>query len=185
MINCRVGVFGGTFDPPHVAHLEIASEVKDTGLVDKVLMVPCFRHVFDKKPVSFYHRIQMCRQLVNGVDFIEVSDIEKKMETPGRSLALIEALEGLYPTCTFRLVLGADIYLEKDKWHRFDLIEQKASPIYFARKGVSVAKEGWLRAPTDVSSSEIRERLQRHESTAGLTTEAVLAYIVEHQLYGV
>lgn len=189
MSSQRVGVFGGTFDPPHLAHLEIAKQVQQADLVDIVLMVPCFRHVFDKHPVSFDHRLEMCRLLTGQYDFIEVSDIESRISTPGRSLALIEALEAENPDWSFRLVLGADIYLEKDKWHRFDLIEQKAPPIYFGRKGVAMWKDDWLPAPQEVSSSELREYLlgneSETESVEGLIGPTVLQYIKEHQLYGV
>ncbi|MBN2344425.1 MAG: nicotinate-nicotinamide nucleotide adenylyltransferase [Deltaproteobacteria bacterium] len=179
----RIGILGGTFDPPHLAHLEIAQSVLASGLVDQVLMVPCFRHAFSKKPVPFEHRLAMCRRLTEHVDFVAVSDIEREMAHPGRSLELVEALSQKYVGASFRLVVGADIFLQREKWYRFDLIEEKAPPIYFGRRGVLEKKE-WLAAPMDVSSETIRQRLRKGMSVADMVSQSVLEYIVEHQLYG-
>ena len=180
-----LGILGGTFDPPHLSHLEMAKRVYDARLVDRVLMVPCFRHAFGKRPAAFEHRLEMCRCMTRGLEYVEVSDVEQSLKNPGRTLELIAALENRYPNCTFRLVAGADIYRERHKWYRFKEIEEKAPPIYLAREGITDREAGWLSAPADISSSDVRGRLQRGESVAGLLAEDVIAYIVEHQLYGV
>lgn len=179
-----IGILGGTFDPPHSAHLELTRMVYASKQVDRVLLVPCFKHAFQKYPVSFEHRLEMC-QLIASDDFVEVSDIEKSMENPGRTLELVELLQEKYTDDTFRLVVGADIYQEKGKWYRFDLVEKIAPPIYFERKGISATKFGWLPAPRDVSSTVIRQKLKNGESVAGLLPSAVHNYILEHKLYGV
>ncbi|MBN2718201.1 MAG: nicotinate-nicotinamide nucleotide adenylyltransferase [Deltaproteobacteria bacterium] len=183
--QCRIGILGGTFDPPHLSHLEMARRVHQLGLVDRVLMVPCFRHAFDKQPVSFTHRLKMCRCMTADLDFVDVSDAEQYLDTPGRTLALIEILEKQYPGCTLRLLVGGDIYLERHQWYRFDLVEQKAPPIYLARAGVDVRGADWLAAPPSMSSGDIRARLARGEDVDRLLAPTVMAYIVEHQLYGV
>lgn len=183
MTHCTYGILGGTFDPPHKSHLEMAQRVKTNGLVDKVLFVPCFLHAFNKKPVSFEHRIEMCKKMAAACDFVEVSDIERHIEHPGRTFYLIRALCEKHPNVQFRLVVGADIYLERKKWFRFDWIEQQAPPIYFAREGIAVPTQQWLKAPPKVSSSEIRSRLMKGQQVDDLVSDAVLKYILEHHLY--
>ena len=184
-VQRRLGILGGTFDPPHLSHLEIAEMVFGRRLVDRVLMIPCFHHAFGKTPVMFDHRLEMCRQLTRNYSYIDVLDVERKMTNPGRTLELLTVLESMFPDAAFRLLAGGDIYEERHKWYQFDLVEKKAPPIYLSRKGVPENDAEWLDAPAEMSSSEIRQKLARHESVAGLLSDAVYAYIVEHQLYGV
>ncbi|MBN2524892.1 MAG: nicotinate-nicotinamide nucleotide adenylyltransferase [Deltaproteobacteria bacterium] len=180
-----MGILGGTFDPPHLSHLELARASVNAKIVDRVVMVPCFRHAFLKAPAPFDHRVEMCRKMTEHASFLEVSDVEREMKNPGRTLELLEVLERKYPHCRFRLLVGADIYQERNKWYRFDLIEKKAPPLYFARKGVPVQKPDWLPAPLGISSSELRARLARGDTVDGFLDASVMAYIVEHRLYGV
>jgi nicotinate-nucleotide adenylyltransferase len=181
----RLGILGGTFDPPHLSHLEMAKIVHGRGLVDRVLMIPCYRHAFGKTPVAFEHRLEMCRQLTKNDSYIDVLDVERKMANPGRTLELLALLERRFPDANFRLLAGGDIYEERHKWFQFHQVEKKAPPIYLSRKGVPAEGVDWLEAPAEMSSSAIRQKLSRRESVTGLLPDAVLAYIVEHQLYGV
>ena len=181
----RIGILGGTFDPPHLAHLAMIQVVLEANLVDQVLMVPCFRHAFDKQPVSFEHRLKMCRLMTSDFDFIEVSDAERELTTPGRTLALLELLEKKYTSSSFRLIVGGDIYQERQKWYRFDLVAKMAPPIYLARRGVTLRKEDWLDAPPEMSSSDIRKRLANGENVNEFLAPSVVAYIARHRLYGV
>ena len=88
----RIGVFGGTFDPPHMGHLELASIVLESGLVDRVIFVPCLKHALGKSPAGFEHRFAMCKVLVEGKENMDVSDIESRLDTGGRTLDLLKGL---------------------------------------------------------------------------------------------
>ena len=121
----RVGILGGTFDPPHLSHLAMARIVFDAGLVDTVLMVPCFRHAFGKEPASFENRLEMCREMTRGIEFINVSDAERELATPGRTLALVELLQKKDVSSSFRLIVGGDIYRER---HKCDRAKKRLAP---------------------------------------------------------
>ena len=179
-----VGIFGGTFDPPHGAHLELARTVLAHGASDRVLFVPCFRHAFGKRPAAFEHRVAMCELLVDGEPRMEVSGLEAAMENPGRTLDLIEALAAARPGDRFRLIAGSDIYCERDKWYRFDEVERRAPPVYVERRGVPPIPVPTLPAPADVSSSAIREQLAKGRGPRELLPPRVAEYVERHRLYG-
>ena len=179
-----VGVFGGTFDPPHGAHLELARTVLGAGAADRVLFVPCYRHAFGKRPAAFEHRVRMCELLVEGEARMEVSGVEASMASPGRTLELIEALEGIRPQDRLRLIAGADIYYEREKWYRFEEVERRAPPIYVNRRGVSPIPVPALPAPGEVSSSSIRDQIAAGRSPRDLLPPRVAEFIEAHGLYG-
>jgi nicotinate-nucleotide adenylyltransferase len=179
-----VGIFGGTFDPPHVAHLELARIVLAHGAAHRILFVPCFRHAFGKSPASFAHRVAMCELLVAGEPQMEVSGIEAAMEKPGRTLDLVEALEAARPGDRLRLIAGSDIYYERDKWYRYDEIERRAPPVYVERRRVPTIPAPALPAPSDVSSSAIREQLAKGRAPRELLPPRVAEYVERHRLYG-
>ena len=179
----KVGIFGGTFDPPHLGHLGVASNSISAGLVDEVWMVPCFDHRFAKRPARFEDRIAMCKLLAAGEKRIKVLEIEKELEKSGFTIELVTTLRSRYPVHEFRLLAGADIYHEKNLWHRYDEIVRIAPPIYVAREGVRTIPEPTLPAPVGVESSEIRAALLRGERLVHGITDQVLDYIEAHGLY--
>jgi nicotinate-nucleotide adenylyltransferase len=179
-----VGVFGGTFDPPHGAHLELARTVLEHGAADRILFVPCFRHAFGKRPAAFAHRVAMCELLVADEPRMEVSDVEAAMESPGRTLDLLAALEAARPGDGLRLIVGSDIYFEREKWYRYEEIERRAPPVYVARRGVPPIPVPALPAPADLSSSDIRERIKAGQSPGDLLPARVAEYVERQRLYG-
>jgi nicotinate-nucleotide adenylyltransferase len=179
-----IGVFGGTFDPPHGAHLELARTVLKTGAADRVLFVPCYRHAFGKRPAAFEHRVRMCELLVEGEAGMEVSGVEATMANPGRTLDLIEALEAIRPHGRLRLIAGSDIFYEREKWYRFEDVERRAPPIYVERRGVPPIPVPALPAPPEVSSSSIRAQIAAGRSPRELVPPRVADFIEANGLYG-
>jgi nicotinate-nucleotide adenylyltransferase len=179
-----VGIFGGTFDPPHGAHLELARTVLAHCAADRILFVPCFRHAFGKRPTAFAHRISMCELLVADEPCMEVSEIEKGLENPGRTLELVAALESARPGDRLRLVVGSDIFFQREKWYRYEEIERRAPPVYVERRGVPPIPVPALPAPPDVSSSAIRERIAAGADPRALLPPRVAEYVERHRLYG-
>jgi nicotinate-nucleotide adenylyltransferase len=179
-----VGIFGGTFDPPHLGHLGAARAALDSGEVDEVWLVPVLAHRFGKTPAPFEDRLAMCRLLVAGEEGMEVSEMERELERPGYTLDLVEALGRAHPEARFRLIAGADIYHERHEWHRYDDIAALAPPLYVAREGVAPIPEPTLPAPPPVVATEVREALARGERPVDALPEAILEYIAANRLYG-
>jgi nicotinate-nucleotide adenylyltransferase len=177
------GVLGGTFDPPHLGHLQVATTVLGAGLVDEVWMVPCLTHRFGKAPVPFHHRVAMCEQLAGEDPRIKVSEIEAELNRPGYTLDLVELLMARHPDTAFRLIAGTDIYHERNKWHRYDDVAELAPPIYVERRGQPPIPGPTLAAPPDIRSSRIREAIRRGERPSGLTLDRILDYIDAEGLY--
>ncbi len=178
-----VGILGGTFDPPHLGHLGVASSALSAGLVDEVWLIPCLSHRFGKSPEPFEHRLAMCELLAGDDSRIRVSDVEARLNRPGYTLDLVRRLQREHPTLAFRLIAGTDIYHEREKWHRYDEVARLAPPIYVARQGEPPIPEPTLAPPPDISSSRIRGALRRGERPEGVTLESVLRYIEAHVLY--
>ena len=157
--------------------------VLETCEVDELWMVPTYHHAFAKELVSFEHRMRMCE--LAAAQFgprVVVSDIERTLDAEvSRTLYTIEALYASHPEISLRLVVGADILAETDKWHRWDEVRRLAPPIVVGRGGYSDHDKG-LDMP-EVSSSEIRQRLRSGHSALPLVSRAVMNYIAEQGLY--
>jgi nicotinate-nucleotide adenylyltransferase len=178
-----IAVLGGTFDPPHVAHLAVARLALERAGCHRVLIVPCVRHPLGKRAAPFEHRLRMCLLLADEAgDGIEASDIEGRLELSGRTIDMLEALAEENEGARLRLVIGADILLERDRWYRFDDVEALAPPIHVARAGYDAAP-GSLPAPAPISSTEVRRRLADGHGLRELVPGSILEYIDEHGLY--
>jgi nicotinate-nucleotide adenylyltransferase len=178
------GILGGTFDPPHVGHLGLARTALSSGLVDRVWLVPCFRHAFGKQPAPFEDRVAMCRLLVQGEPAMDVLEIEREIDGGGRTLDLVRALMAANPGVGLRLLAGSDIWHERTQWHRYDEVARLAPPIFVRREGAPPIPEPCLDAPPQVSSSALREAVARGERPVDLVPEPVLAYVAARGLYG-
>ncbi len=111
----------------------------------------------------------------------EVSTVGADLGGKGRTLDLLEALEGRFPAARMRLVVGTDIIAERHRWHRWDQIESLAPPIIIGRQGHS--PDSRFIALPEVSSTKVRARLAAGESVDGLVPREVIAYIAERGLY--
>ena len=179
----RIALLGGSFNPPHVGHLMNAYYVLATREVDRVWLLPVFRHPFAKKLAPFEDRARMCelaaQRFAGGV---EVSRAEAEAPGSGRTIETLEFLMQRHPEHRFALVIGTDILPERSKWKDFDRIERLAEVIVVARAGFPAAEARGPALP-EVSSSEVRERLARGEDVSALVPREVLAYVTEKGLY--
>lgn len=183
----RIAVFGGSFNPPHLGHQVLCLMLLETCAVDALWLVPTYKHVFGKELVAFEDRVRCCEAMLQPFgERAQVVKVEQELALAGHSeegsrmLDTLEALSEKHPDTNFRLVIGADILGETDKWHRFDEVAQLAPPIVFKRKGYP---GGELWAPPEISSSDIRQRLKRGESIEKLVPRAVLECIQNRGLY--
>jgi len=175
----RIGVYGGSFDPPHVGHAMVCGWLLWTDLVDGVLLVPTFRHAFDKPLRPFDERVRLCAALAADVDTrISVEPIERDLPTPSYTLRTLRALRAQRPDDLLRLVVGADVLGQSEHWHRWDEVLREFAPIVVGRGGFTPV-EG---APTfpEVSSTEVRRRLAeglpvRHLLTSGVSALLTVA----------
>lgn len=199
----EIALLGGSFNPPHVAHLMAAYWVLATQGVAEVWLVPSFKHPFGKALAPFADRVRMCERAAAALRGVHVCEVEQELEgdpNVGRTVVTLERLVAKHPSKRFALVIGSDILGETAKssapaspppgagpspappWYRFDRIKELARIIVVARQGYPVPEAHGPELPR-VSSSEIRERVGRGESIDGLVPARVTAYIAEHGLY--
>lgn len=186
-MTARVAIFGGSFNPPHVAHQLVALYVIETQPVDELWFVPTYKHPFAKALVDFEHRVAMCERVAAALGTrVKVSRAEETLaHAPGfvasRTLDLMEhliAAEGIAP----RLVIGADILGETSKWYRWEDLARIAPPIVVGRGGYGEIAGEHVTMPV-VSATHVREVLAANGDATALVTRSVLRYIGEHGLY--
>lgn len=182
----RVALFGGSFNPPQVAHLLAGAYVLATHDVDLWLM-PCARHPFGKRSEPFHRRLHMCQLLAACLGpRAGVTEIEADLGGDGRTIDTVMALCARHPGTEFRLVLGADVLHERHDWKQWDELIRLARPIFLGRAGLP-PPEGFEVEITlpEISSSEVRRRLAAGEPVDHLLPREVLCYIQAHGLYRV
>jgi nicotinate-nucleotide adenylyltransferase len=187
----RIALFGGSFDPPHIAHQMAALYVLETQPVDELWIVPTYVHPFETKHLlPFKHRVEMCKLMAAPLgERVTVSKIEEELaQRPGfrtsRTLDLVAFLveQGL----EVRLVVGSDIMAETAKWYRWTDLVNKAPLIILAREGFDVPKGSVLTGVPmpAISSTQIRRAQAAGDPVvAQLVPRSVYAYMVQHNLY--
>lgn len=177
----RVAFLGGSFNPPHMAHLFLAVSALASGEVDSVWVIPCPAHAFQKQLAPFEHRLAMAHLAFDWLGpRVVVSDVEAHLAKPSRTFHTLSHLAATHPDCSFRLLVGADIPLERERWYRIADVEAMAPPLVFGRSGVE-GQEGLTLPP--ISSTDIRRRVRAHLPLLNLVPASVEAYMVEHGLY--
>lgn len=190
----QVAIFGGSFNPPHLAHQMVCLTVLQTCPVDAVWMVPTYRHAFAKALADFDDRIAMCELSARPFGSqVAVSRIEAEIDAPkSRTLDTLLELRERHTETRFRLVIGADILAETGKWYRWSDVEALAPPIVVGRSGYGHIDRTGLGASYDVididlptvSSTEVRARLAAGSDVGSFIPRPVMTYIAERGLYG-
>jgi nicotinate-nucleotide adenylyltransferase len=179
----RVALFGGSFNPPHVAHQLAALYVLETAAVDALWFVPAFEHAFGKPLVAFDDRLAMCQLAAAALGpRVQVSDVERTLG--GRSLTLrtVRRLIELHPAHAFSLVIGSDLQADVSTWYGAEELVRTIPFIVVGRAGAPAAENAAVAMP-DVSSSAVRAALAAGKPVDGLVPRAVLDYIVRKGLY--
>jgi nicotinate-nucleotide adenylyltransferase len=179
-----VCVYGGSFNPPHVAHVLTVSVALGMFDAERVVVIPAFQHPFAKELAPFEDRMAMCELAMGWLPRVEISRIEERLGGESRTLRTLQKLHEENPAWRLRLLMGADLVLESPKWHAFDQVKALAPPLVLGRVGV--AYDG---APPPilpgVSSTEVRAKLAAGDFAAleHYVPARVLEYIRSRGLY--
>lgn len=191
----RVGLFGGTFNPLHNAHLEVARAALQQCQLSQIVFIPNGIPPHKEKTfgVDKEARFEMVRLAVTGTPEFSVSRIEVDREGPSYTIDTIRALKDHY-TQGICFIVGADRLLKLDTWKEPHALLRSVPFIIAPRSGVSLEvfdvspfREAVIvplrMADVDLSSSALRERVQRGESIRKWVPEQVARYIEEHDFY--
>jgi nicotinate-nucleotide adenylyltransferase len=195
----RLGILGGTFDPPHSGHLILAEYAWDALGLSQVLFVPAadppHKQQEDKQPVN--HRLAMLELALAGNDHFNISHVDIDRPGPHYSVDMLAILQEQYPEHELYFVMGSDSLRNLTRWHQPETLIQRCRLAVMRRPGDYIqlnmheaALSGlaervvMVDAPLiGISSSQIVERLQQGRSVRYLLPEPVLEYIDEHHLY--
>lgn len=197
----RIGIFGGTFSPPHNGHLYIAREALNQAKLDKMVFVPCGNpyHKSTPQKIDVKHRFEMTRLAISGEPEFEISDIEVNLTGPSYTAETLEKLRPLYPDSRLCLLVGGDSLLDMTGWYKPEEIFKRAEIIVANRGGVNSeridkAVEEYERTfnaditiiditPVKVSATDVRDRLKKGSDLSGIVPEKVLDYINKTGIY--
>lgn len=189
MTGMRVGILGGTFDPPHHGHLQVLRHVRDQVQLDDVLVIPAGQP-WQKSDVvaSAAHRLAMTQAAFADIPGVTVSAVEVDRPGPAYTVDTLRALREQRPDAQFFLILGADAAAGLSTWHEPEQVRALATLVVVTRTGAAngAAPADALMVPMDpidISSTEIRHRCARSERIDDLVPPGVASYIHEHQLY--
>jgi nicotinate-nucleotide adenylyltransferase len=195
----RLGILGGTFNPPHLAHLVCAQEAHRELALDRVLLIPAA--IPPHKPVAqepgAEHRLQMCRLAVGDDERFQVSDVELRRAGPSYTVDTLDVLSSNAPNDELVLILGGDIAAGLPEWHRPDRVLELATVAVAQRRGTPRGKveqalatlRGSERARLfempriEISSTMVRRRVGAGLPIRYFVPDQVLDYIEREGLY--
>ena len=193
------GLFGGSFNPPHVAHLAVAEACAEAAGLDRVLWMPVpdpphkagAEHTASLAAPE--HRLAMARLAVAGNTRFEVSTAEFERPGPHFTVDTLRALRACYPGDDLALVVGGDSLAAFASWREPEAVLALARLVVYARPGsvltgvsdAVLARTTLVDGPgLDLSATELRGRIAAGLSVRYLVPDAVVGYIAAHGLYG-
>ncbi len=194
----RLGIFGGTFNPPHLGHLRLITEMTDKMKLDRVLIIPASVPPHKQAPnlASGEDRLEMCRLNFDSDSRFIVCDTELRRVGKSYTYDTLCEIKAQYPDADLFLVTGSDMLASFDKWYRYHDILMMSTLCAASREDrfVPVIEEKFtpeecrkikfIDIPVfPLSSTEIREKISNGEDTDGLLNEKVRDYIDEKRLY--
>lgn len=187
----RIGILGGTFDPPHNGHIAIARAALKECDLEKIIFIPA--KYPPHKPIdgvtSEKDRMNMLRLAVGGHDGFEVSDIELRKNSISYTVETLREIKKQYQGDEIIFIIGADNITEMEGWYKPDEILDIADVVAFNRPGF---KPGGMykskirllsMPPVDISSTEIRSKVAEKEDIKNLVPDRVREYIEKNSLY--
>ncbi len=188
----RVGLLGGTFDPPHVGHLAAADEARTLLGLDEVRLMVAGQPWMKGEVTDAEHRVAMTELAVADDPYLSVDARETLRLRPTYTWETLEQLRREEPDVAWTFLLGADAARQLDQWNRVEHALDLAEFVVVSRSGSEApplrVKGRALRAleipPMGVSSTEIRRRVAGHISMTYLVPLSVRRYMADHDLYG-
>ena len=197
----RIGIYGGSFSPPHNGHIKAAEAFLEQMWLDFLFVIPAAVPPHKEAPsVSPEDRLNMTRLAFSGMEGVYVSDMELLRQGPSYTVDTLRELAG--DDKRLFLLLGTDMVLTLDEWKDPEEIFKLSYPVYVRREKDKILDEKILAKlalykekygkmvtkltmePIEISSSQVRERIAAGQSVSDMIPASVEEYIKAHHLYG-
>lgn len=192
----KLGFFGGSFDPIHFGHINLALEIQEKFQLDKVLFCPAYmnpKKLENREIMSVHHRLEMVKIAIQDIPCFECIDIEAKCQAPSYTVETLKLLNELYPNGKLYLILGLDAANQFSEWKNPSEILSFATPVVGLRASpissqkltdplafkMEVVKTRLL----DISSTDVRDRIKKNSYIKHLVPSKVVDYIYQNKLY--
>ncbi len=189
MLN--IGVFGGSFDPIHLEHIQIIKVVFKEFAIDKVIVVPAYKPPHKKTlNVSAIHRLNMLNCALESMKNIMIDTFEINSNRIVYTIETLDYLQGKYSNANIRLIIGADSFNNLNKWKKSDYIAKKYGFIVVNRQNIKIDMNSkfikyskFSNFTGTISSTQIRENIKKGMDVRSLLNKNVLDYIKKYELY--
>ena len=187
----RIGLFGGTFNPVHLGHLGLAEAALQQLPLDEVWWIPAHHapHKELEGPVSAEDRARMVELAIEGNPAFRLSRVELERPAPSYTIDTVRTLERQHPEHRWFFLIGADTAQELPSWREIDSLRRLVQFVAIPRPGIPAAPSRvgavrWIQSQSvPVSSSEVRQRIQRGEGIDTWVPQPVARYIHDKGLY--
>jgi nicotinate-nucleotide adenylyltransferase len=188
------GLFGASFDPPHLGHAEVVEQLIKTKKLDQIFLIPTRQHPLGKRLSPASDRLAMVELMMKNLDLptarrVQLSTYELDRAEPSYSYDTLTAFRQHYPEDQLTWIIGSDNIDTFHLWYRYQDILKEFPVAVYPRPGYSTSDllPGMHKIANvpevAISSTLVRERIEGGESINDLVTPAVAGYIQEHGLY--
>ena len=186
----KVAILGGSFDPVHMGHLQIAKQAKSDLDLDKVILLPCQRspHKDNNTIANENQRVEMLSLASSQHDWIEISDWELNQENPSYSLLAARHFKETYPEAILYWIIGNDQWKKITTWYNIAELAKIITFIVFTRDQECPLDNPEIKSHIinynfDASSTEIRQKLSDRQDSIKTIDSDVYEYIKDNKLY--
>ncbi|HMV15178.1 MAG TPA: nicotinate (nicotinamide) nucleotide adenylyltransferase [Chitinophagales bacterium] len=187
----KIGLYFGSFNPIHIGHLLVATHIKEAANFDEIWFVVSPHNPFKQKNelADENHRINMAKFAIENIPYFKVEDIELHLPQPSYTHRTLEELVKRYPDYEFNIIIGEDNVAKLQEWKEIEWIKKHFYIIVYNRTNKTATKTvqntlKYYELPLiDISSTEIRKRIQENKQFRFFVPDAVEQYITFHKLY--
>lgn len=206
-----IGILGGTFDPVHLGHLHLATQIKTLCNLDKILFVPCWKSPLRDLPqTSPEERYAMLKLAIDSVPYFAIDDRELKLHKPSFMLETLQSLREELPNAALCLIMGIDAFCRFNEWHKWQMIPEFAhliianrpqAPKLEQKELIALIAERKIESPSQlkaknagfiyctdinplpIAATTIRWMIKSSQDASRLVPKAVWQYICKMGLY--
>lgn len=184
----KIGILGGTFNPPHIGHIILAQEVIQKVGLKKVFFIPTnIPPHKESHNLSAKHRINMIKKMIVGDRRFRMLDIEIKRGGVSYTIDTVRELKVKFPKDDFYLIVGSDLANDFGNWRYYKDLKQEIKIVVAKRRDYPLKARGDFITvgivQMGIASSYIRSLIKKRFSVKYLVTGEIADYIEKHKLY--